>query len=157
MKKSTFVLSAILALCFAHQSAAQIPRVISYQGVLQTQGTPFNGDAILVFKFFRGTETAWTSSPVNVHADNGFFGAMLGPFPGQFTFDGVDSLSITFDGIELSPRIALSASPFSFSSYHATVADSARNPGPPGLQGDKGDNGPPGLDGPPGLKGENGP
>jgi len=130
MKKGAFVFSALLALCLPQQSVAQIPRVISYQGVLHTEGKPLSGDALLVFKLFRGIQIAWTSSPQAVHVDNGLFGVLLGPFPEEFTFDGIDSLGITFEGTELSPRIALSAAPFSFSSLHSIVADSARNPGP---------------------------
>ena len=156
MKKISLFLFVVITLCGMQQSIAQFPRVISYQGVLQTQGTAFNGEAVLVFRLFRGAEIAWTSGAVAVNAENGFFGTLLGPFPDQFTFDGVDSLGIIFDGTDLSPRIALSASPFSFSSLHAAIADSARNAGPPGLKGDKGDSGPPGLDGPPGLQGSKG-
>jgi len=156
MKKITLFLFVVITLSGTQQSIAQFPRVISYQGILRTQGTPFNGEAVLVFRLFRGAETAWTSEAVAVNAENGFFGTLLGPFPDQFTFHGVDSLGITFDGTDLSPRIALSASPFAFSSLHATIADSARNAGPPGPKGDRGDNGPPGLEGPPGLKGEKG-
>lgn len=171
MKKIVLGISTILLFSMSQQSIAQIPRVISYQGVLQTQGTPFNGDASLVFKLFRGDQTAWTSVPQAVHAENGFFGVLLGPFPEDLIFAGIDSLGITFDGTELSPRVALSSAPFSFRALHAAVADSAKNPGPPGLKGDrgdkgdngppglqgnKGDGGPPGLDGPPGLKGDKG-
>jgi hypothetical protein len=139
MKKSAFVFCALLALCLAQQSIAQIPRVISYQGVLNRGDKPLTGDTRLVFKLYRGNQIGWTSLPLTVHVDNGLFGVLLGPFPQEFTFDGIDSLGVTFDGMELSPRIALSAAPFSINSSHSILADSAKNPGPPGLKGDKGD------------------
>ena len=139
MKKSAFVFFALLALCLPQQSVAQIPRVISYQGVLYRDGKLLQGNAPLVFKLYRGNQTGWTSLPQIVLVNNGMFRILLGPFPQEFTFDGIDSLGVTFDGRELSPRVALSAAPFSINSSHSILADSAKNPGPPGLKGDKGD------------------
>ena len=156
MKKSALIISAFLAMGLPQQSIAQFPRVISYQGVLQTEGKPFSGEALLVFKLFRGSQTAWTGSPLTVQVDNGLFGVLIGPFPEELTFDGIDSLGITLNGSELTPHVALSAVPFSFRSQYALIADSARNPGPPGLQGDKGDKGDNGLPGTAGPKGDKG-
>ena len=156
MKKSAFVLFALLALCLSQQSVAQIPRVISYQGILNTGGKPFTGDTVLVFKLYHGIQIGWTSSPLVVHVENGLFGVMLGPFPNEFTFDGIDSLGISLNGSELSPRVAMSASPYSMSSFHSIIADSARNPGPQGPKGDSGRQGFVGMKGDSGAVGSRG-
>ena len=148
----------LLTLC----SFAQVPRVISYQGYLEKEGTAFTGDAVLVFTLYRGTQPAWSSQPATIHVDKGIISTLLGPFPDSVQFSGIDSLGITFDGTELSPRIAFTSVAYSLNSLHAHIADSALNAGPPGLQGpqgekgDKGDKGDVGEMGPRGPKGDTG-
>ncbi len=149
-----FFLFALLVL--PSVAVSQSPRTISYQGMLQKEGRPFHGPAVLTFNLFRGGETVWTSQQIPVVANAGMFSAVLGPFPNDFSFDGVDSLGIICDGRELHPRLPLTAVPYSLGSYRATIADSAKNPGPRGPKGDKGDKGDPGVNGLKGDKGDKG-
>ena len=155
------LLSLALLLLFVapFASQSQIPRTISYQGVLQKDGSPFSGDALFTFTLYKGSAAAWTSQPIPAHVNNGLFSTILGPFPDTLRFNGIDSLGISFNGTQLSPRIAMTAAAFSLASAHAAFADSAANPGPAGLKGDKGDKGdigPAGTPGVVGLKGDKG-
>ncbi len=142
-----------------HQLISQVPRVISYEGYLEKDGAPFSGDGAFVFTLYRGNQAAWISAPVSLHIEKGLLHTMLGPFPDSVQFHGIDSLGITFEGIELSPRMALTPVAYSLESVHASMADSAKNPGPKGDKGDKGDpgaSGAQGLQGIQGLKGDKG-
>ncbi len=149
---STFALLLFLA-TVASQSQSQIPHTISYQGVLQKEGSLFNGDAQFIFTMYRGSTAAWISPSVPAHVNNGVFSTILGPFPDTLSFKSIDSLGISFNGTQLSPRIAMTAVAFSLASEHATFADSAANPGPAGAKGEKGDKGDKGDRGEKGLDG----
>ena len=148
------VLVAALLLSAAGILEAQVQRSLSYQGYLKLEGQALNGDATLIFTLYRGAESAWTSGPQTVQIQNGLFSTILGPFATSFRFDGIDSLGITVNGTEVSPKVPLTAVAYSMSTHHAMVADSARNPGPPGAAGPQG---PKGNDGAPGLAGVQGP
>ncbi|OGU32446.1 MAG: hypothetical protein A2X67_14450 [Ignavibacteria bacterium GWA2_55_11] len=156
-----FPVAALLALIgFVFPVAAQVPRVISYQGIVRTDGQPFNGQATFVFTLFHGSQDVWTSQQISLPVSNGLFSTLLGPFPNELRFDGIDSLGIVFNGTVLSPRVPFASVPFSFTAAHARVADSASNPGPPGPKGEAGPPGPQGLqggNGEPGVVGPQGP
>ncbi|OGU68434.1 MAG: hypothetical protein A3C56_07495 [Ignavibacteria bacterium RIFCSPHIGHO2_02_FULL_56_12] len=156
-----FPVAALLALIgFVFPVAAQVPRVISYQGIVRTDGQPFNGQATFVFTLFNGSQDVWTSQQISLPVSNGLFSTLLGPFPNELRFDGIDSLGIVFNGTVLSPRVPFASVPFSFTAAHARVADSASNPGPPGPKGEAGPPGPQGLqgaNGEPGVVGPQGP
>jgi hypothetical protein len=99
------LLTFVLLLFVAHvTSQSQIPRTISYQGVLQKDGSLFSGDALFTFTLYNGNTAAWKSQPVPAHVTNGLFSTMLGPFPDTPNFSGIDSLGISFNGTQLSPR-----------------------------------------------------
>ncbi|MDE3056802.1 MAG: collagen-like protein [Bacteroidota bacterium] len=153
MKKYLFLFVLFIAV-LPHQLISQMPRVISYEGYVQKDGTPFSGDAVFVFTLYRGSQAAWISQPVSLHVNKGLLNTVLGPFPDSVQFNGIDSLGVTFEGTELSPRMALTAVAYSLQSKHALIADSARNSGP---KGDKGDQGPIGPQGPKGDTGATGP
>jgi len=155
-----FTLFAMLVIPLT--SHAQVPRTISYEGVLQKDGKAFQGNATFIFTLFRGNDIVWKSAPKQILVTNGLFGTMLGPFPDSVKFYGVDSLGISYDGTDLSPKAAFSAVMYSLSSAHALLADSTIKPGPKGEKGDKGeagvkgDKGDPGIAGAAGLKGDKG-
>ena len=154
--KNRLLTFALLLFLAPFTSQSQIPRTISYQGVLQKDGSPFSGDALFTFTLYRGTSAAWISPPVPARVTNGVFNTTLGPFPDALNFNGIDSLGISYNGTQLSPRIAITAVAFSLVSAHATFADSAANPGPAGAKGDKGDTGLAGTAGSKGDKGDKG-
>ncbi len=154
--KNRLLTFALLLFVAPFTSQSQIPRTISYQGVLQKDGSLFSGDALFTFTLYHGSTAAWISPPVPAHVNKGLFSTILGPFPDSLSFNGIDSLGISFDGTQLSPRIAMTAVAFSLSSAHANFADSAANPGPAGPKGERGDKGDIGPDGTPGPKGDKG-
>lgn len=159
MKKFLLLLSLCFIFIFPFILHAQIPKTISYEGVLQKDGKSFQGNATFVFTLFKGNTIVWKSLPKEIHVNNGLFGTILGPFHDSINFNGTDSLGITYDGIELSPKAAFTAVAYSLSAFHALIADSSIKPGPKGDKGDlgvagvKGDNG---LDGSAGVNGMQG-
>ncbi|MGB2869505.1 MAG: hypothetical protein WBD36_13705 [Bacteroidota bacterium] len=143
----------VLLLAMTLLAQAQQSRTISYQGILKNNGALFTGEATFVFTLYSGDRAEWTSTQSTLHVIDGLFHTYLGPFPNGFQFDRIDSLGVTFNGAELSPRLPVGAVAFSFSASHAMVADSAKNPGPKGDKGNPGDLGPQGAQG---LKGDKG-
>lgn len=137
MKLSRMVVGAvaIFALClFAvpQTAVAQIPQLISYQGVLATATDPpelvADGDYDLVFRLYdveTGGTALWSEAHITVPVEEGRFHVMLGrglPFS-NIAFNKPYWLGITVgSGTEL-PRIELSASPYCLTARR--VADSA--------------------------------
>ena len=163
MRKSTLLFSLFFFLVFPLSLQSQIPNTISYEGVLQKDGKYFQGNATFVFTLFKGNSIAWKSVPKEIQVTNGLFGTVLGPFDDSMNFYGVDSLGITYDGIELSPKAAFTSVAYSLSAFHARIADSTTQPGPKGDKGDlgiagaKGDKGEIGDQGISGIQGLLGP
>jgi hypothetical protein len=153
MKKTVLLFSLFFLLVFPLSVQSQIPNSISYEGVLQKDGKYFQGNATFVFKLFKGNTIVWESVPKEIQVTNGLFGTVLGPFDETMSFSGVDSLGITYDGIELSPKAAFTSVAYSLSALHARIADSTTKPGP---KGDKGDFGLPGAKGDKGEIGDQG-
>ena len=122
------VLTTLLAFCSSN-TLAQLSRTISYQGVLSNAdgSTIPDGAYDIIFSLYdeeSGGSPIWTEAqPVTVV--NGIFNAIMG---------SVNSLDLPFEqpywlgmtvnaGEELSPRIPLTASPYSFHAF--TVSDSS--------------------------------
>ncbi len=126
MKRSILAISVFVFLMGA--AFAQIPRTISYQGVL----TDANGNSVRdgnVALKFRLYEAANGGTPIweetqSVNIVKGLFNAILGSAtPLNVPFDKPYWLGITVEnGTELSPRIALTASPYSLNS-HSTIVE----------------------------------
>jgi hypothetical protein len=123
-----------MAIAFAIASAmafGQIPRNLSYQGVLtDTLGNP-KPDGLYVFTFklyavATGGSALWMEAK-SLDVKGGLFYTLLGdvtPFPSSFNFNGQYWLGIEPDaGPELSPRVQLASTG---SSFYAEGADSAR-------------------------------
>ncbi len=107
--------------------SAQIPRTMSYQGVLtQSNGTAVpEGNYGLTFRLYSadsGAVALWTETQ-NVAVVKGIFNVILGTTnPITLPFDRQYWLGITIgSGSELTPRIQLTSSPYSM---HAAYADS---------------------------------
>ncbi len=118
LKGSFFVIIIMLAVV----TNAQVPRVLSYQGVLTASpgAAPINGMRNLGFALYESEDDfatpIWTETHLGVHVQHGVFAVYLGsatPFPSSVDFSKQYWLGISIDGgAELSPRFLLTASPY---------------------------------------------
>src|SRR5450830_1136032 len=138
MKTPIIFLAIILLIAQQSESFAQVPRTITYQGIIQKDGSAFTGDGVFTFTLYKRATAVWNSQPMTSHVTGGFFSTVLGPFPDSMQFNGIDSLGVTFGGTELSPRIAFTSVAYSLHSQHAAIADSSKTPGPKGDPGQQG-------------------
>ena len=129
LKFSWQMLLAFIIL-FASPLIAQIPRTISYQGILtDNSGNPKpDGDYSITFSFYEeeiNGDPVWTESK-NLHVSKGLFSTLLGDqtkFGSNVEFDKPYFLGIKIgDEEELPPRIALTPAGYSFSSIYADTA-----------------------------------
>ncbi|GAB5555100.1 MAG: hypothetical protein Sapg2KO_46910 [Saprospiraceae bacterium] len=102
---------------------AQIPQLISYQGFLTDNDRAVaDGDYSITVKIFDAATDGnelWTET-LTVSTINGLFATSLGAVtPFNLPFDQAYFLSTTFDGTELLPRTAMTASPYAFNSIQA--------------------------------------
>ncbi|MCW8849270.1 MAG: hypothetical protein OQJ81_04765, partial [Melioribacteraceae bacterium] len=125
MKKLLFIIQILLI--YLIPMFGQVPKVISYQGFLTDESqNPISGDKILTVSFYEVPEEGaaiWQEIKV-VAVENGVFSTYLGnENPLNLPFDKTYWLGIKVGSeAELTPRIQLSASPYSFNSL--SVADS---------------------------------
>jgi hypothetical protein len=131
------VVAAIWSVLVGTAALAQVPRTIQYQGHLVTAGgAPVNSASTPIQLTFRlydgpapGSNLLWTEVHGNVTVTNGVFSVTLGsvtPFsaatPSPLLFDKAYYLGVQVNqDQEMTPRQALSASPYSL---RATVAES---------------------------------
>ena len=117
---------------FASTLLAQIPQTISYQGILtDSKNNPKqDGDYTITFSFYEvesGGDPIWTESKT-LNVSKGLFSTLLGdqvPFGSNVKFDKPYFLGIKVgDEPELSPRIALTSTGYSFSSI---ISDTSKN------------------------------
>src|SRR5450759_924604 len=148
MKTPIIFLAIILLIAQQSESFAQVPRTITYQGIIQKDGSSFTGDGVFSFTLYKHATAVWNSQSMTIHVTGGLFSTVLGPFPDSIQLNGIDSLGITFGGTELSPRVAFTSVAYSLYAQRAVFADSSRTSGP------KGDPGQQGLQGLAGLKGD---
>ena len=148
MKTPIIFLAIILLIAQQSESFAQVPRTITYQGIIQKDGSSFTGDGVFSFTLYKHATAVWNSQSMTIHVTGGLFTTVLGPFADSIQLNGIDSLGITFGGTELSPRVAFTSVAYSLYAQRAVFADSSRTSGP------KGDPGQQGLQGLAGLKGD---
>jgi len=117
-----------VSLIFAGILSAQIPKTISYQGLLtDAGGNPVNGSQTILFKLYDvetgGTEL-WQETQ-NITVTDGIFNAILGELVSlNLPFDRTYWLGISVNGgTELQPRIRFTASAYSLNAQ--TVIDSS--------------------------------
>lgn len=128
MKKYCLYLAVFLALGIG--ALAQMPRIISYQGILTDASGNFisDGNHTLSLKLYEnaGGGAAVFSETHNVPVVKGIFNAIIGsitPLPSNLSFDRAYFLGVSVDGgAEMSPRTALTTVPYAM---HAAVADKA--------------------------------
>lgn len=137
--KNIFLSIALVAF-FSLDILAQIPRVISYQGVLtDNQGNLLpDGNRTLTLKLYDNLFSAvpiYTESQT-VPVVKGIFNVIIGsvnPITTSINFDRAYFLGVSVDfGSELSPRTALTAAPYALRSERANVAE-ALAPGAGGV------------------------
>lgn len=119
---------------------AQVPRTISYQGVLtDTQGNLIpDGNHTLTLKLYDNLNapTAIFTETQSVPVIRGIFNAIIGSvtsIPASLSFDRAYFLGVAVDGgIEMAPRIPLTAVPYALRASVADVAASI-DPNAPGV------------------------
>jgi hypothetical protein len=131
MKNFVFIFAAFFICIVAGDTLhAQIPRTLSYQGVLTDNvGKPrLDGSYSFTFRFYispTGGTAIWSESK-SLSVKNGLFSTVLGeqtPFGTAVKFDTQYWLGIQVGNEpELSPRIALTSVGYSFSSLRADTA-----------------------------------
>lgn len=108
---------------------SSIPSIISYQGILSgTSGDPINSSYTMEFSIFNTSEGGsplWSEEHSSVSIENGVFNIHLGTNStlSDLKFDEPYWLSISVDGVLLSPRIEFASTPYSF--IARTVEDGA--------------------------------
>lgn len=130
MKRLPFIV--IACLLFLGQTAlGQIPQTMSYQGVLtDAGGAPVpDGNYSLTFKLYEvasGGSAVWSETQT-VAVSEGIFNAILGSVnPLNLPFDQQYWLGISVGaGVELTPRIKLTASAYAFMSIGGGSGDGA--------------------------------
>ncbi len=130
--KRIITLSFIVAILFAANAFAQIPRTISYQGIaLDGAGMPVEGNHSIGVKIYdMATNTVLYSETQTITFTKGIFNIVVGgstlTIPPSIKFDKPYSLGISIDaGAELIPRTPFGSVPYSL---HAAIAD-AISPG----------------------------
>ena len=103
---------------------AQIPRTVSYQGVLTENGSPLpNGNRQITLRIY---ENQVGGAPLHeelkmIMVEGGLFSTEIGPIPESLPFDKPYWLAVMIDGTnELSPRTPFTAVPYAL---HASIAD----------------------------------
>jgi len=130
MKRYFFIFVALLMILFPFSSESQIPRTLSYQGLLTDTLGNLKPNGIYAFTI-RLYETSTGGSPIwielkNLSVSRGLFSTILGdqtPFDPSIRFDRQYWLGIQL-GMEpeLSPRIPLTAVGYSMNSMKADTA-----------------------------------
>ena len=137
MMKTFFYCLAILCYSvFCQKITAQIPRTISYQGVLaHSDGTLVaDGNHTLNLSLYLSATgaTAIYTEVQTAAVVKGIFNVIIGSvtaIPASIGFDRAYFLGVTVDGgSELTPRTALTSAPYALNAQHAMIADALSNP-----------------------------
>lgn len=125
-----------MLLIAAGLAVGQIPRVISYQGILADEnGAPkADGDYSFTFSFYKVAtdgDAIWTETK-NVTVTKGLFSTMLGDavvFPDSVTFAEAYWLAVSVEGEDLLPRIQLGSVGYALRALRADTAMFVMNAG----------------------------
>lgn len=136
MKKVLVPLFLAFLVCFAREASAQTTE-FTFQGSLQSSGSPANGNHDLEFKMFDlasgGAQQGSTIQRLNVPVANGIFTVTLdfgaGVLPGsnRFLEIGIRVSGNTGGFQQLLPRQPVASAPYSVRSLNASSADTATN------------------------------
>jgi len=116
---------ALLAIIVGGSAAADIPKAISYQGLLSDAGTgePLAGPHVLTFSLYAaasGGAPLWSETKSVTAGDSGVFATLLGSVnPIDVSFDVPYWLEIAVDGETLAPRRELASAPYAFRALSA--------------------------------------
>jgi hypothetical protein len=133
MIRISYVCAILLLTVVAESSFGQIPRTLSYQGMLtDTTGVPkLDGTYTFTFRLYQiatGGNALWTEQKT-LSLQHGLFSTNLGDqvvFPASLTFDRQYWLGIQVaSNPEMTPRIPLTSSGYSFSSMRSGRSDTA--------------------------------
>ncbi|MFB0517154.1 MAG: hypothetical protein ACETWG_11210, partial [Candidatus Neomarinimicrobiota bacterium] len=130
--RNTISLLILSALFLIQVGQGQIPRTMSYQGVLKdASGNLLNESVNLAFSLYSdstgGTELWGPETYYSFEVTGGIFQVILGSsVPLDLDFDTQYWLQITVNGAPLSPRTPLTSSPYSLSAQNAVYADTAQ-------------------------------
>ncbi|MGE3799504.1 MAG: hypothetical protein AB7H80_00635 [Candidatus Kapaibacterium sp.] len=133
MRKPPILFTGISFLFFLFLSTAafaQIPRIISYQGVANdATGSPLSSGQHRFTIALYTTATGGTpiyEQTVETDVVVGLFSLLIGPIPESLTFGTEYWLGVKIDeGSELSPRTPLSSSPYALNASRANLAERA--------------------------------
>src|SRR5688572_10487779 len=127
--KSMRLTAIILLVMIIYPVMAQIPRSISYQGLVEKQGQPLEGLHTLRITFYdspAGSAVVFEESH-QASFEKGVFTILLGSqtaFPATLTFDKPYYLGISIDGEpEGTPRTALVSAPYALCAERAQLAE----------------------------------
>jgi hypothetical protein len=135
MRRLNWITGALVCACFAGHGLAQVPRTISYQGVMtDSAGTPRpDGTYSFTFSLYQsnnGGSPLW-SEQKTLQLVRGLFSTALGDqviIPDSLTFDRQYWLGIKVaNDPEMSPRVRFTSSGYSFRSIRADTAQFAKN------------------------------
>ncbi len=131
----TYRATVLVFIILAAAAQAQVPRAISYQGILTDPAGNFiaDGNHTLTLKLYDNiaSPTPIYTETQSVPVVKGLFNAIIGsvtPLPGSLAFDRAYFLGVSVDGgLELTPRTPLTAVPYAL---RAAVADQAQSLAP---------------------------
>ena len=115
----SLVLGAFLGIFGLNSVYAQVPRIISYQGLLIKNNQPVNGQVTIDYKIYDAAGSVLYQETVsNVQVTNGIFNILLGN-PGNnnsgtlnLKFDQQYYLGVSVDGTPELPKTAFAAAPY---------------------------------------------
>lgn len=124
-----YCILALLCIVSVDSAVAQIPRTISYQGMLLDQSGPIpDGNHPITIKIYTTSGNELYSETQSVAVVKGQFSVLIGsatPIPPSVKFDAPYLLGIAVEGgAELVPRTPFTSAPYAL---HATVADQANS------------------------------
>lgn len=132
MKVLTRIIFLVVFLIVGSAAYSQIPRYISYQGMVEQSGQPLNGTRnaqLTLYADSNGTVNLFQMySPITF--TKGVFEIKIGPIPTGFDFTKPLYLGVSIEGgAELLPRTLLTTSPYSFYAEKSGYADTASRAG----------------------------
>lgn len=118
----------LLALTFVERTEAQIPRIISYQGVVAPETGIADGPhqvRISIYPSESGGTAIYSQTKVEIFTD-GLFSSEIGPLPESVSFDRPYWVGVAIGEAEdFEPLTRLTTSPYAFNARHALRADRA--------------------------------
>lgn len=131
MRKFLAPIVIVFMALFASPCWAEIPHLISYQGMLtDDDGNPLNGSYNLTFSIYSDPTDGsllWTESHAGVSVEDGLFNLILGtntPIPSSVFDDTLSYLGITVESDpELSPRIRFTSFGYAYRAEWADTSD----------------------------------